>query len=159
MRSWGTHPEKRGLVLLLKLWGAFCILTSKDCRSTMVKIVEMEAATHTAPLLAELPALSGAGTRYPAIPQAPLLCCIPAQLQTGKRRCLLPWAAKCLAVKVLTCKWEISLVETSQGKGGLNPTLPSYGRGPRPWRSRVKGGWVALPHCGRINCSVLQSEG
>lgn len=52
----------------------------------MVKPVETEAATHTAPLLDELPALWGAGTGYATIPQALLLCCTLAQLQMGEQR-------------------------------------------------------------------------
>lgn len=56
----------------------------------MVKIVETEAATDTVALLAELPALWGAGTSYTMIPQALLLCCTLAQLQAGEQRWLLP---------------------------------------------------------------------
>lgn len=54
----------------------------------MVKAGEIEAATHTALLLDELPALWDAGTSCTAIPQALLLCCTLAQLQTGEQRWL-----------------------------------------------------------------------
>lgn len=56
----------------------------------MVKIVETEAATHTAPLLAEFMALVSAGTGYTTMPQAVLLCCTLAQLQQGEQVQLLP---------------------------------------------------------------------
>lgn len=46
------------------LRGTFLVLTSEYFSSTMAKIVETEAATHTVPLLGELPALCGAGTSY-----------------------------------------------------------------------------------------------
>lgn len=51
----------------------------------MVKIVEAEAGTHTAPLLAELMALWCAGNGYITVPQALLLCCTLAQLQQGEQ--------------------------------------------------------------------------
>lgn len=56
----------------------------------MVKIVETEAATHTALLLVELTALWGAGTGYTTDPQALLLYCTSAQLQQREQTQLLP---------------------------------------------------------------------
>lgn len=49
------------------------------------------------------------------------------------------------------CKGGICSLQTPQGEGGLNPVLPPRGRGPWPWWPRLKGGRIALLHCGRIN--------